>query len=73
MSLKKFEDFENHLAEEDKQALANDYVNATKQVLKFGDKITKIHPGKNSDEVIIEFWPSLELENVVLKVIGFEI
>jgi hypothetical protein len=73
MSLKKFEDFEHNLEEEDKNAMANDHVNATKQLLKFGENITKIHPGKNPDELIIEFWPSLQKDNVVVKVIGFQI
>jgi hypothetical protein len=53
--------------------MANDHVNATKQLLKFGENITKIHPGKNPDELIIEFWPSLQKDNVVVKVIGFQI
>lgn len=71
MALNKFEDFEHNLEEEDKNALANDYVNAGKDLLELGSKITSIEPGKNPNEFIVNFWPSLDKESVIIKVIGY--
>jgi hypothetical protein len=71
MSLKKFEDFEHNLEEEDKNAFANDHVNATKDLLDLGDKITSITPGSKPDEVVINFWPSLDKDSITIKVIGY--
>jgi hypothetical protein len=68
MSLKKFEDFENHLAEEDKNALANDYVNASRDLVNAADKITGIIRGANPDEVIIQMTEEFQIK---VKVIGY--
>jgi len=75
MSLRKFEDFENHLAEEDKNEHANDFANASKDLIKNVKNITSITAGKNPGEVIIEFtvnhgsWE--EDFTILTKVIGY--
>ncbi len=79
MSLKKFEDFENNLEEEDKNALAADHVNAKKELLGSFDKKgskneywTKNHLVKDLGGDTISIATGGE-KSVVVKIIGFEI
>ena len=54
MSLKKFTDFENSVEEEDKNALANDFKSASRDLIAGSEYITAITKGNEPDEVIIE-------------------
>jgi len=75
MSLRKFEDFEHSLEEEDKNEHANDFANASKDLIANAKNITSISAGKNPGEVIIEYtinhgsWE--EDFTILTKVIGY--
>jgi len=76
MALNKFEDFEHNLEEEDKNALANDHVNASKDLVNRFDKIVWAEAGKNPGEVIIQIGSSMdakddEQNHILVKVIGY--
>lgn len=77
MGLKKFEDFEHHLAEEDKNTLANDTVNAKKELLNSFDKhgkqfFTKHHLVDDKGGDLIAIATGGE-KSVIVKVIGYEV
>ena len=68
MALNKFEDFEHNLEEEDSNALANDFVSASGDLINAADKITDIIRGPNADEVIIQMTDEFQIK---VKVIGY--
>jgi len=77
MGLKKFEDFEHHLAEEDKNTLANDHANAKKELLDSFDKhgkkfYTKNHLVDDKGGDLIAIATGGE-KSVIVKVIGYEV
>ncbi len=79
MGLKKFEDFEVHLAEEDKNALANDSVGAKKNLLKSFEKFKdgQIKAYDNGNDTITISVGNTNFNNgendIIVKVIGFDV
>jgi hypothetical protein len=82
MSLKKFEDFENHIKEEDKNAHANDSIGATKDLLtnariQHRNALTRkvcmtFANGDNPGEITIKFTRNEDEDiTVLVKVIGY--
>ena len=78
MSIKKFEDFENSLEEDDKKALMSDHINAKKDLLEgHPDKIKgPLYFIDNGDDTIT-IWAKGENEDdqldkpVIVKIIGY--
>lgn len=68
MGLRKFEEFENNLKEEDKNELANDFKSASRDLVSNSDKITDIIRGSAPDEVIIKISDEFQ---IVVKVKGY--